>query len=144
MPLDGGSQRTSIREEACRRLMLRVIGVQRLTIYAFGSREAVKQRSSQRVECWLRNWRNNKRFRFEALEMPEIGGDFLPPPDAGAQSIAREQGIELADTLPYGYHSGIGVNLLVGAHYYWDIAAGNVKRLNGQLVAVETTFAWTL
>ncbi|KAH6947225.1 hypothetical protein HPB50_017611 [Hyalomma asiaticum] len=71
--------------------MLRFIGTERLTIYAFGSREAVQERSCQRVECWLRNWSNNKRVRIEALEMPEIGGDkFLPPPDASAENIARE------------------------------------------------------
>ncbi|KAH6928713.1 hypothetical protein HPB50_018764 [Hyalomma asiaticum] len=66
------------------------------------------------------------------------------PQTPRAEHIAREQGIELADKLPYGYHSGVGVDLLVGADYYWDITTGNMKLLNGQLVAAETAFGWTL
>ncbi|KAH6922326.1 hypothetical protein HPB50_013245 [Hyalomma asiaticum] len=80
------------------------------------------------------------------------------------------QDIKVADTLPYGYLSGGWVELLIGAAYYWDlclspvrslflclrlrrlefsrhywdIVTGNVKCLNGQLVAMEMMFGWTL
>ncbi|XP_037520857.1 uncharacterized protein LOC119397504 [Rhipicephalus sanguineus] len=143
MLLDGGSQRTFIQEEVSRSLKLRVIG-ERLTIYAFGSQRPLEERSCRRVECWLRNWRDNTRVRIEALEMPEISGDLLPPPDDRIANIAQEQGLELADTVPDGYHPGVGVELLVGADHYWDITTGSVKRLTEKLVAVETAFGWAL
>ncbi|XP_075553573.1 uncharacterized protein LOC142586207 [Dermacentor variabilis] len=144
MLLDGGSQRTFVRQDVSRRLNLRVIGGEKLAIYAFGSERPSEERRCHRVECWLRNWRNNTRVRIEALEVPEICGDLLPPPDDSTASIAREQDLQLADTLPDGYHPGVGVELLIGADHYWDIATGNVKRLGEKLVAMETAFGWTL
>ncbi|KAL1437449.1 hypothetical protein MTO96_039756 [Rhipicephalus appendiculatus] len=72
--------------------------------------------------------------------MPEISGDLLPPPDDCIANIAQEQGLELADVVPDGYHPGFGVELLVGADHYWDITTGSVKRINERLVAVETVF----
>ncbi|XP_072140825.1 uncharacterized protein [Dermacentor andersoni] len=144
MLLDGGSQRTFVRQDVSRRLNLRVIGGEKLTIYAFGSERPSEERRCHRVECWLRNWRNNTRVRIEALEVPEICGDLLPPPDDCTASIAREQDLQLADSLPDGYHPGVGVELLIGADHYWDIATGNVKRLGEKLVAMETAFGWTL
>ncbi|XP_072143108.1 uncharacterized protein [Dermacentor andersoni] len=144
MLLDGGSQRTFVRQDVSRRLNLRVIGGEKLAIYAFGSERPSEERRCHRVECWLRNWRNNTRVRIEALEVPEICGDLLPPPDDCTASIAREQDLQLADSLPDGYHPGVGVELLIGADHYWDIATGNVKRLGEKLVAMETAFGWTL
>nr|XP_054933975.1 uncharacterized protein LOC129388030 [Dermacentor andersoni] len=143
MLLDSGSQRTFVRQDVSRRLNLRVIGGEKLAIYAFGSERPSEERRCHRVECWLRNWRNNTRVRIEALEVPEICGDLLPPPDDCTASIAREQDLQLADSLPDGYHPGVGVELLIGADHYWDIATGNVKRLGEKLVAMETAFGWT-
>ncbi|KAL1442924.1 hypothetical protein MTO96_046186 [Rhipicephalus appendiculatus] len=76
--------------------------------------------------------------------MPEVSGDVLPPPDDCIANIAQEQGLELADVVPDGYHPGFGVELLVGADHYWDITTGSVKRINERLVAVETVFGWSL
>lgn len=143
MLLDGGSQRTFVQEEASRSLKLCVIGEERLTIYAFGSQRPLEERSCRRVECWLRNWRDNTRVHIKALEMPEISGDLLPPPDDYIANIAQEQGLEVADTVPDGYHPGVGVELLVGADH-WDITTGSVKRLTEKLVAVETAFRLAL
>ncbi|KAH7980968.1 hypothetical protein HPB49_020565 [Dermacentor silvarum] len=144
MLLDGGSQRTFIRQEVSRRLNLRVTGEEKLAIYAFGSEKPSEQRRCHRVECWLRNWRNNARIRIEALEVPAICGDLLQPPDDCTARIAHEQGLQLADTLPDGYHPGVGVELLIGPDHYWDITTGNVKRLCRNLVVMETAFGWTL
>ncbi|XP_070395473.1 uncharacterized protein [Dermacentor albipictus] len=144
MLLDGGSQRTFVRQDVSRRLNLRVIGGEKLAIYAFGSERPSEERRCHRVECWLRNWRNNTRVRIEALEVPEVCGDLLPPPYDSTASIAREQDLQLADTLPDGYHPGVRVELIIGADHYWHIATGNVKRLGEKLVAIETAFGWTL
>ncbi|KAL1440370.1 hypothetical protein MTO96_001194 [Rhipicephalus appendiculatus] len=76
--------------------------------------------------------------------MPEISGDLLRPLDDCIANIAQEQGLELADVVPDGYHPEFGVQLLVGADHYWDIMTGSVKRVNERLVAVETVFGWTL
>ncbi|KAL1475371.1 hypothetical protein MTO96_037329 [Rhipicephalus appendiculatus] len=138
MLLDGGSQRTFILEEVSRRLKLHIIGEERLTIYAFGSQRPLEERRCRRVECWLKNWRDNTRVRVEALEIPEISGDLLPPPDDRVAHLVREQGLVLADTVPDGYQPGVGTELLVGADHYWDVTTGSVKRVNERLVAVET------
>ncbi|KAL1421105.1 hypothetical protein MTO96_023457 [Rhipicephalus appendiculatus] len=90
MLLDGGSQRTFILEEVSRRLKLHIIGEERLTIYAFGSQRPLEERRCRRVECWLKNWRDNTRVRVEALEIPEISGDLLPPPDDRVAHLVRE------------------------------------------------------
>ncbi|XP_075543927.1 uncharacterized protein LOC142578425 [Dermacentor variabilis] len=144
MLLDGGSKRTFVRQEVFRCLNLRVIGRKKLAIYAFVSERPSEEKRCHDVECWLRNWRNNTRVRIEALEVPEICEDHLPPPDDSTARIAREQDIQLADTLPDSYHPGLGVERLIGADNYWDIATGNVKRLGKNLVAMETAFGWTL
>ncbi|KAH7982788.1 hypothetical protein HPB52_007156 [Rhipicephalus sanguineus] len=73
--------------------------------------------------------------RIEALEMPEISGDLLPPPDDRTANIAQEEGLELAGTLEW--------SCLLGNHY-WDITTGSVKRLTEKLEAVETAFGWVL
>ncbi|KAH7979501.1 hypothetical protein HPB49_009660 [Dermacentor silvarum] len=90
--------------------------------------------------------RDNNRFRIriEALEVPTICGDLLQPPDDFTARIAHEQGLQLADTVPDGYHPGVGVELLIGAGHYWDITTGNVKRLCKNIVAMETAFGLTL
>ncbi|KAH7978457.1 hypothetical protein HPB49_005544 [Dermacentor silvarum] len=142
MLLDGGSQRTFIRQEVSRRLNLRVTGEEKLAIYAFGS-EKPSEKRCHRVECWLRNWRN-ARIRIEALEVPAICGDLLQPPDDCTARIAHEQGLQLADNVPDGYHRGVGVELLIGAGHHWDITTGNLKCLCKNLVAMETAFGWTL
>ncbi|KAL1474029.1 hypothetical protein MTO96_038295 [Rhipicephalus appendiculatus] len=142
--LDGGSQRTFILEEVSRRLKLHIIGEERLTIYAFGSQRPLEERRCRRVECWLKNWRDNTRVRVEALEIPEISGDLLPPPDDRVAHFVREQGLVLADTVPDGYQPGVGIELLVGADHYWDVTTGSVKRVNERLVAVETVLGWVL
>ncbi|KAL1481151.1 hypothetical protein MTO96_050418 [Rhipicephalus appendiculatus] len=144
MLLDGGSQRTFIREEVFRRLKLHVIAEERLTTYAIGSQRPLEESSYRRVECWLRSWRNSSRVRIEALEMPGISGDLLPPPDDCTANIEQEQGLELADVVPDGYHPGFGVELLGGADHYWDITSGSVKRVNERLVAVENVLGWAL
>ncbi|KAL3177512.1 hypothetical protein MRX96_039080 [Rhipicephalus microplus] len=46
--------------------------------------------------------------------------------------------------VPDGYRPGVGIELLVGADYYWDITTGSVKRFNERLVAAETVFGWVL
>ncbi|KAL1482743.1 hypothetical protein MTO96_033586 [Rhipicephalus appendiculatus] len=97
-----------MREEVSRRLKLHVIGEKRLTIYAFGSQRPLEERSYRRLECWLRNWHDDTRVRIEALETPEISGDLQPPPDDCIAYIAQEQGLELADVVPDGYHPGFG------------------------------------
>ncbi|KAH7953248.1 hypothetical protein HPB49_010779 [Dermacentor silvarum] len=58
--------------------------------------------------------------------------------------MAHEQGLQLANTLPDGYHPGVGVELLIEVDHYWDITTGNVKRLCENLVAMETAFGWIL
>ncbi|KAH7979055.1 hypothetical protein HPB49_007940 [Dermacentor silvarum] len=59
--------------------------------------------------------KSERRSRIEALEVPTICGDLLQPSDDFTARIAHEQGLQLADTVPDGYHPGVGVELLIGA-----------------------------
>ncbi|XP_077501027.1 uncharacterized protein LOC144111873 [Amblyomma americanum] len=141
--LDGGSQRTFVKEEVSRRLKLRVVGKERLAIHTFGTtKPSIK--TCNRVELWLRSRHNDNIIRLEALEVPEISGDFLLPPDASATSLAADQGLQLADLAPGDHRQNTGVCILIGADRYWDVTTGKVKRVSDKLVAVETIFGWTL
>ncbi|KAL1485368.1 hypothetical protein MTO96_032004 [Rhipicephalus appendiculatus] len=108
--------------------------------------EAVPEDDLQQFLNFLKaeNWRDNTRVRVEALEIPEISGDLLPPPDDHVAHLMREQGLVLAYTVPDGYQPGVGIELLVGADHYWDVTTGSVKRVNERLVAVETVLGWVL
>ncbi|XP_070378088.1 uncharacterized protein [Dermacentor albipictus] len=52
---------------------------------------------------------------------------------------------ELADvTVAPAHLMGSGIDILIGADYYWTLVCGEVKKLQGALVAVKTEFGWTL
>ncbi|XP_075531538.1 uncharacterized protein LOC142564428 [Dermacentor variabilis] len=52
---------------------------------------------------------------------------------------------ELADmTVAPAHLIESGIDILIGADYYWTLVCGEVKKLQGALVAVKTEFGWTL
>lgn len=141
--LDGGSQRTFVKQELSRRLKLRVLGEEKLTIMTFGNERPTEQRKCRRVELWLRNQHSGNEVRVEALEVPVICCDVIPAPEMTTVAYLNEQGMEVADCSVDGSRLD-EVGLLLGADYYWEVATGNIKRLQSGLVAVETVFGWTL
>ncbi|KAL3189582.1 hypothetical protein MRX96_001538 [Rhipicephalus microplus] len=65
-----------------------------------------------------------------AIGVPEISGDQLQPPDDRVIHLAREQSFKIADVVPDGYQPGVGMELIVGTDYYWDITTGSVNHFN--------------
>ncbi|KAL3247607.1 hypothetical protein MRX96_057032 [Rhipicephalus microplus] len=115
---DGGSQRKCILEEVSRRLKLHVIGEERLIIYAFVSQRPLEETHCRKVKCGLKSWRDNTRVHKEALEIPEISADLLPPPDHRVTHLTQEQCPKLTDAVHEGYQPGVGIEVFVRADYY--------------------------
>ncbi|KAG0439996.1 hypothetical protein HPB47_016440 [Ixodes persulcatus] len=44
----------------------------------------------------------------------------------------------------FGFKRDIDIDILIGADNYWKAVTGSIKRLAGDLTAVETIFGWTL
>ncbi|XP_077561671.1 uncharacterized protein LOC144177999 [Haemaphysalis longicornis] len=109
----------------------------------FGNERPTEQRKCRRIELWLRNQHSGNEVRVEALEVPHICCDVIPAPEMTTVAYLNEQVMEVADCSVDG--SGLDeVGLLLGADYYWEVATGNIKRLQSGLVAVEMVFGWTL
>ncbi|XP_037515449.1 uncharacterized protein LOC119391870 [Rhipicephalus sanguineus] len=52
---------------------------------------------------------------------------------------------ELADvTVAPAHLARSGIDILIGADYYWSLVYGDFKKLQGTLVALKTKFGWTL
>ncbi|XP_070384802.1 uncharacterized protein [Dermacentor albipictus] len=79
-----------------------------------------------------------------ALEIPEICSDRLHVPEDILKEVQAYMA-ELADvTVAPAHLMGSGIDILIGADYYWTLVCGEVKKLQGALVAVKTEFGWTL
>ncbi|XP_077546213.1 uncharacterized protein LOC144158900 [Haemaphysalis longicornis] len=141
---DGGSQRTFVTEELSRELQLEVLGEEDVTIYAFGGAGNIIKEKRKRVRLWLRSQYNRKEHSIEALEIPDICTDHLILPEHVVHE-AKAKIRELADvTVPPAHLARTGISILVGADYYWTLVSGDMQKLQGALVAVNTEFGWTL
>ncbi|KAM7284179.1 uncharacterized protein ISCGN_001276, partial [Ixodes scapularis] len=140
---DGGSQRTFVMEELLRKLRLEVVGEEDITIYPFAGAENIIKEKRRRVRVWLWSQYSQKKHRLEALEIPEICSDHLLP-ESVVQGV-QVQIAELADvTLPPAQLTRHGIDILIGAVYYWTLVSGEVQKVQGALVAVRTDFGWIL
>lgn len=141
---DGGSQRSFVTEHVARELNLEVIGEEEVTIYPFGGLENVMKRKRRLIRVWLRSQYSRKEHCIEALEVEEICADRLVLPDNVAH-LAGTEDLELADvTLAPARNDNWDIEVLIGADSYWSIVNGEVRNLQGSLVAVNTDFGWTL
>lgn len=141
--LDGGSQRTFIQRGVSEKLQLKVLGEEELRIFTFGDNTAAKHTKCRRVELWLRSQYDRQEVRVEALEVPCICADIMTAPSESSVAHMMNEGMNIADA-SRGAHTEDGISLLIGADYYWAIVTGSVKRLSPTLMAVDTTFGWTL
>lgn len=143
--IDGGSQRTFIREDVSKVLKLRTLGTIDFHLNTFGSTEAHIQ--SRRV-VELRVWSGcTGKETIEAVEVPFICKDVLPVPveHAFVQQLEKE-GAVIADKLLHEDMPAVpGIGLLIGADHLWKFLTGEVRRceVNQGLAAINTTFGWT-
>ncbi|XP_072142209.1 uncharacterized protein [Dermacentor andersoni] len=138
--IDGGSQRTFVKKEVSQKMGLRVMREETLKIMTFGNDKPSSGMKCRRGELWLCSRHNERKIRVEALEIPQIGCDIVPAPEASTVNYLEEQGLELADST----QDGAEIGLLLGSDFYWEVTTGSVRRLDSGLVAVEAIFGWTL
>ena len=140
--LDGGSQRSFIHENLVRSLNLPVIRQETLTLHTFGSTvPTLSQRNTVRVI--LQNvWDNQQRIEIEAIETPQVCSAVMKVPGDQIQLEMKKKGLQLAD-FP-GNDDDPELSVLIGADYYWQIVSGRVERLTETLVALESTFGWSV
>ncbi|XP_037508690.1 uncharacterized protein LOC119385289 [Rhipicephalus sanguineus] len=121
-----------------------VIGEEDITIYPFGGAGNIIKEKRRRVKLWLRSQYDRNDHFIEALEIPEICSDQLRVPENIMQELQAEID-ELADvTVAPAHLARSGIDILIGADYYWSLVYGVFKKLQGTLVALKTKFGWTL
>ncbi|XP_064469543.1 uncharacterized protein LOC135384262 [Ornithodoros turicata] len=122
--IDGGSQRTFVRDDVAKRLKLKVVGEASLQLITFANdttarRPVVKVKIVQLV---LHSQYNSEAYIIEALTIPSICEVTCP-------NIPGESGI----------------SVLIGCDHMWRLLSGEVCRSkdNDKLVAISTVFGWT-
>ena len=140
--LDGGSQRSFIHENLVKSLNLPVIRQETLTIHTFGSTDpTMSQRNTVRVT--LQNvWDNQQRIEIEAIETPQVCSAVMKVPGDQIQRELKKKGLQLAD-FPDN-DDDPELSILIGADYYWQVVSGRVERITETLVALESTFGWSV
>ncbi|XP_064479221.1 uncharacterized protein LOC135392441 [Ornithodoros turicata] len=140
--LDGGSQRTFIKESLSHLLDCESVGEEVLTICAFGCRPL--KRRCRRVKVWLRSQYSRKEVCVEALETPDISANVLHPPDCNLTRTLAERGMQVADVVLTGITCNSEVQILIGADSYWAVVTGETEPITDKLFAIKTIFGWTV
>ncbi|XP_064466296.1 uncharacterized protein LOC135377646 [Ornithodoros turicata] len=140
--LDGGSQRTFIKESLSHELQCEPVGEEALSIFSFGCTPLKK--TCRRVKVWLRSQYRRQDTCVEALETPEISANLMPSPDANVTRVLNEKGMEVADAAVFGTTCKPEVQILIGSDYYWAVVTGESQRISEKLFAVNTIFGWTV
>ncbi|XP_064486068.1 uncharacterized protein LOC135398613 [Ornithodoros turicata] len=140
--LDGGSQRTFIKESLSHELKCEPVGEEALSIFSFGCTPVKK--TCRRVKVWLRSQYRRQDTCVEALETPEISANLMPSPDANVTRVLNEKGMEVADAAVFGTTCKPEVQILIGSDYYWAVVTGESQRISDKLFAVNTIFGWTV
>ncbi|CAI5682672.1 unnamed protein product [Oreochromis niloticus] len=140
--LDGGSQRSFIHETLVKSLNLPVIRQETLTLHTFGSSFPTRSQRSI-VKVMLQNiWDPSQSIVIEAVETPQVCSAIMKVPGEQIQHELKKRRLQLAD-FP-GSNEEPELAILIGADYYWQIVTGRVERLTETLVALESTFGWSV
>ncbi|KAI3375601.1 hypothetical protein L3Q82_003921 [Scortum barcoo] len=141
--LDGGSQRSFIHEDVAKALGLPVIRQETLNLHTFGSTTpATVQRNI--VKVWMENvWDSQQRIEIEAVETPQVCSAVIKVPCKPLQEEVERKGLQLADFSLDGSDDP-ELSVLIGGDFYWQVVSGKVQRLTKSLVAIESSFGWTL
>lgn len=146
--IDGGSQRTFIKEEVAQRLGLKVLRRTKIALNTFASNASKVIERSPVVEVKLKSQFDNTEITFEAISIPVICQDVsTPTTDIPFVRFLRESSKNLADDVIFpGVKTVPGISLLIGSDQLWKFCTGDVIRcadVDG-LVAINTKMGWTL
>lgn len=140
--LDGGSQRSFIREDISKALNLPVVGTEIIKLHVFGSENA-KRMTVKKVKASLRNLKTNVSVKVELLETPSVCSSNIKMANEEIRHTLEAKGFQVADHPVRGMEQE-GLGILIGGDYYWNIVSGNTERLDNGLVAVESKFGWLI
>lgn len=139
--LDGGSQRSLVHQTLVKSLKLPAVKQDTLTLHTFGS--SVPVVTTQHSEGHLGKCLGpQQRIEIEAVEMPQVGSAVMKVPGEEIQHELKRKGLRLAD-FP-GNDDDPELSVLIGADYYWQIVTSKMERLTETLVALESTFGWSV
>ncbi|XP_064461641.1 uncharacterized protein LOC135371581 [Ornithodoros turicata] len=146
--IDGGSQRTFVRQDIARELNLPSAGEIDVTINTFGNRTSRREKQRRRlVKLCLRSQYGGEVHVFEAIEVPFICEDLVTCPldneDVRTFLLSEEK---LADECRFsGVRTEDGIGVLLGSDQMWKIMTRQVRQSNAQnnLVAINTALGWT-
>ncbi|XP_042143858.1 uncharacterized protein LOC121834182 [Ixodes scapularis] len=146
--IDGGSQRTFIKEEVAQRLGLKVPRRTKIALNTFASNASKVIERSPVVEVKLKSQFDNTEITFEAISIPVICQDVsTPTTDIPFVRFLRESSKNLADDVIFpGVKTVPEKSLLIGSDQLWKFCTGDVIRcadVDG-LVAINTKMGWTL
>ena len=138
---DGGSQRSYLSERARNLLHLTPCGEQSLSIATFGSSRRSKKVCPIVSVCL--SLKGYPRMKLSLYVVPTICDPLVEQPISDCvQSYPHLLGLTMADSSDL--NSGLPVDLLVGADYYWKLVTGNVCRGEDGPTAVHTKLGWVL
>ncbi|XP_064475828.1 uncharacterized protein LOC135389726 [Ornithodoros turicata] len=147
--IDGGSQRTFVREDVAKRLKLKVVGETSLQLNTFANdtttrRPVVKVKIVQLV---LHSQYNSEAYIIEALTIPFICKDLTATPTDNEfiRSVRRHKGFIADEVTCPNIPGESGISVLIGCDHMWRLLSGEVCRSkdNDKLVAISTVFGWT-
>ena len=143
MLFDNGSQRSFIKKDLVRRLNLKSIRSEALTIKTFGSvADSIQKLDVVNVSVKGKFGGNDKRV-IEAYVVPVICAPVAHQSIQMAVNMYPElKDMRLADNNVI--KSNKEVELLVGANFYWNCITGRTRRISKSLVACESVFGWIL
>ncbi|XP_040066343.1 uncharacterized protein LOC120839989 [Ixodes scapularis] len=144
--IDGGSQRTFIREGLSRKLGLKVLGYVSLRLNTFGHSTSRPQRR-RLVQVRLHSQYGQEECVIEAVEVPFICKDVVQVPvDHEFVRRMMKNGRRIADMLLSPLATAEeGISLLVGSDQLWRVNGDQVLHCkeNQKLVAISIIFGWT-
>ncbi|XP_042142868.1 uncharacterized protein LOC120845242 [Ixodes scapularis] len=144
--IDGGSQRTFIREDLSRKLGLKVLGYLSLRLNTFGHSTS-RPRRRRLVQVRLHSQYGQEECVIETVEVPFICKDVVQAPvDHKFVRRMRKNGRRIADMLLSPLTTAEeGIFLLVGSDQLWRVNGDQVLHCkeNQKLVAISTIFGWS-
>lgn len=140
--LDGGSQRSFIREDISRALGLPIVGTEVLKLHTFGS-VTHKRVMARKVTAILRNLKTNEAVDVELLKTPTVCSSKIQMANETLRRSLEDKGLQVADTPVRGMEKEC-LGILIGGDQYWNVVSGRTERLNNGIVAVESKFGWLI
>ena len=138
---DGGSQKSYLSKRARDLLNLKSCGEQSLSIATFGSSRRTKKVCPIVNVCLT--LKGYPRIELSLYVVPTICEPLTEQPISDCvQAHPHPLGLELADSS--NPTSGLPIDLLVGADYYWKLVTGNVCCGEGGPTVVHTKLGWVL